>query len=162
MSNEEGRRDDKLHRGRSSATLQLAAAASYFSGYVYFQWQFPIEVAVRRRRVGARPNAVVAGVPGSSAASGVGGSPAILSHLQPIRLPLQREAPETRKLPCEFPARFTSHRSPFPHGRGCGVGRGRGVGVTLGVGVGVGDGAPHGVASTTSSTYIPVPSPAPF
>ena len=44
----------------------------------------------------------------------------------------------------------------FPHGRGCGVGRGRGVGVSLGVAVGVGDGAPHGVASTTSSTYIPV------
>ena len=45
---------------------------------------------------------------------------------------------------------------------GPGMGRGLGVGVILGVGVGVGDGAPHGVASITSSTYIPVRPPAPF
>jgi hypothetical protein len=48
------------------------------------------------------------------------------------------------------------------YGLGGGVGRGLGVGVTLGVGVGVGDAAAHGVASTASSTYIPVRPPAPF
>ena len=48
------------------------------------------------------------------------------------------------------------------YGLGGGVGRGLGVGVALGAGVGVGDGAAHGVASITSSTYIPVRPPAPF